>query len=363
MSRTVCSWFGSLILLLLGGAFCNCLVAQSLFEQVLSPRARQFQIEPNTYFERGFRRDARSNPTGGLSQWRAGVSATVPAAIFRDSGVSFGPPGQRPKHITPPDDTQPGPPPDRTTGFVLANLYYEHRELNDGVGFLPPKYQTAGVGAAGLFNLSSSQRPVQLGLALNYALRTDGIDPKLSDGQTTAVALLSIPAGDNWTLIPGLSYISDLQSDSLEGIPLPFFQAVYAPSREFRIIFGLPINSVMWMPTNWLELRAISFGGLSGELSASIHINEDLTARAFFGSYGEVFNLTDPGFPDDSRLIITGLRAGPELTWNPAQYLTLSLRHELQFETRLRVEDERIRQSDIFYKPGHSIWFSASLRF
>jgi len=338
------------------------LAAQGLFEQILSPRARQLRIEPNIYAERAFRRNARSQ-AGSLSQWRAGASATVPAAIFRDSGVTFGPPGQRPRHITPPEVEGEAPPPDLTTGFILANVFYEHREIDDGVGFLPPRYQTAGFGTAGLFNLSRADRPVQLGVALNYALRTDGEDPSFSDGQTTAVALLSIPLGDSWTLIPGVSYISDLQVDSLEGIPLPFLQAVYAPSREFRIIMGLPINSIMWMPTNWLELRAISFGGLSGEISASQHLSESLTIREFVGNYGELFNLTDPAFPSDSRLIITGLRAGTEVTWNPWDSITLSFRHEFQFETRARVEDKNVRQSDVRYEPGHALWVSASIRF
>jgi len=337
------------------------LSAQSLVEQVLSPQARAPQIEPSVWGGGTLARNGRNN-TDRISDWRMGFSANVPLWMADKPGLEDARRKLRDPSITGDERRQAFR--DATSpGFLSSNIFYEHRGIEDRLGVLPSRLVSTGVGLAGMHEVEDHVRPVRLGAIAEYAMRSDFEDTRPSNGQFSLSAFVVLPSGEQWTFITGLAYVSRLQNEDLEGIPLPFFAAAYVPSRDFMLVLGLPFNMVMWKPYDWLELRGVAIGGLNGEVSVTERPSEDISFRQFYGSTGEVYDLTKPGLPQDTRLIFTGLRAGNEVTWNATDWLALTLRYEFVFEGRIRTQDLNTSFTDRYYEPGHALRLSAAWRF
>jgi hypothetical protein len=349
------------VAVLAGLAFSMAARAQSLIEQVLSPQARAPQIEPSVWAGGTLAHDGRNNPDR-ISDWRTGLSTNLPLW----SGTR---PGMEEARKLLHDPTVTGL--ERRNAFrtatapgVLAgNMFGEYRSFRDRTGTVPGRLISAGMGLFGVHEIEDHERPVRLGGVVEYAMRSDFEDTSPSRGQLTVSSFVIIPSGELWTFITGLAYASRVQNEDLEGIPLPFFAATYVPSNHFTLVLGLPFNMVMWRPYDWLELRGVAVGGLNGEVSVTERPSKNLSFRQFYGSHGEVYDLTAPVHTKDTRLIFTGLRAGNEITWNATAYLAVELRYELQFEGRIRTQDRTTAFTDRRYEPGHAFRLSLSMRF
>lgn len=337
------------------------LAAQGLFEQVLSPQARTPQIEPAAWAGGTLPRDGRGNPDR-ISDWRAGMSANLPLWTGSRPGME-----EARRLLADPSVTGL----ERRTAFrtatapglLAANLTGEYRSFRDLAGTVPRRLVSTGIGLFGIHEIEDHERPVRIGGVAEYAMRGDFGDTSLDRGQFTATAFILLPSGEDWTFVTGLAYASRIQNEDLEGIPLPFFAAAYVPNNEFTLVLGLPLNMVMWRPEKWLELRGVAVGGLNGEVSVTERPSESFSFRQFYGSYGEVYDLTEAAYPKDTRLIFTGLRAGNDVTWNATDYLKVEFRYELIFEGRIRTQDLTTAFSDRRYEPGHGFRLTFSMRF
>jgi hypothetical protein len=362
-----------ILLVLLVTAFSAPAFAQSFVDDLVNPKAKGFNAGQRLWDERGFPRGQRNAPgRDSIGYWRTGMSLEVPVVY---GGETHGHPtdlvrdeverARNPKPDPAAEGAQKSLGP-RTTLFATPS--YEYMRLSGDRGRLPGRLVSTGIGLIGVHafdrQLNSYNQIARMGAYANYSLKSDMDRVRFSTGQITAAVFMMLPAGESWTLAPGLAYVSDSSVASLEGVPLPFLQVVYSPSEKFTLGFGAPFNGLQWKPIDEFHLQAIAFGLTRGQVAIGHTFNHELfKIREYLGSSGEVFNLTEPRYAKGTRLLTEQFVAGVEGTWKPAAMIAMSVKYEFQFEGRLQTFDEHRIFADIHTRPGHALALSVSLEY
>lgn len=221
---------------------------------------------------------------------------------------------------------------------VGISAAYEQREFRSG-GILPDRLQEANLT---LDARVATSRELQFYAQVGTDSRNDGEDVEMEDYALNVLAAAGYRFNERWTLIGGLYFRSKSLGGGLPAIPLPAVEAIYTPSRDLVVIFGLPLNGVIYSPTPEWSLRVFAFFpfNISAEAGYTPE-GSDFSFSASFGGNSGSYELTDENVvPDDWRIVRQIVEGTASIRWRANSTTTLSLQSAYQFDHRYTIVNQ-----------------------
>lgn len=254
-------------------------------------------------------------------------------------------------------------------GLALPGI--EYTSIHNERGVMPERLIGAGGSLFG-FLCTDLPLPTRYGTFISANMRSDFVDPKLSDMQYIISGFAFISWSSELHFAPGLGYTSDSAVTFIEKVPIPSLEVVYTPQDGFfgdidlLLAVGVPFNVLAFKPIDWLSVNIVNFAGVLGSGTVTAQATRELAFSASFGATADVYDLSDEErFAETSRIFYRDIRATLGATYEVAGFINItgSLGHAFDRrwvigQTMLANVEERIR-----LEPGYVLSLSVNIEF